>query len=201
MANDARVDAYIDKSPDLMKPILIHMRQLVHKASPEIIETIKWGAPFFEYKGLIGGMAAFKQHCAFNFMKRQLMKDVKIFDGNNLEAKGHLGKIISVDDLPEDDVMIGYIREAMKLNEDNVKVEKKKPGIKKDLVYPEAMMKALKGNAKASEVFNKMAYTHQKEYVDWISEAKTEATRNKRIVTMLEWLEEGKSRNWKYQNC
>ena len=185
---DLRIDTYIEKARPFAQPILNHIRKLVHQASPHITETIKWGAPFFEYKGLIGGMAAFKQHCAFNFMKRQLMKDVDIFDNNNNEGKGHLGRITSVGDLPADDVFIGYIREAMMLNEDNKKPEKKKPPVDKTLIYPHDMQAAFKANTKIAELFEGMSYSHKKEYVEWIAEAKTEATRNKRIATMMEWI-------------
>ena len=195
MNSDPRIDAYIEKAQPFAKPILIHLRKLVHQASPDITETIKWGAPFFEYKGLIGGMAAFKQHCAFNFMKRQLMKDVDIFDSNNRDAKGHLGKITSLEDLPDYEVMIGYIKEAVQLNEEEKRVDKKAAG-KKETAIPEEVKAAFQLDKKASDFFDMLPPSHKKEYIVWITEAKTEPTRNKRLATMMEWLAEGKRRDW-----
>lgn len=199
MTTDPRIDAYIEKAKPFARPILSHLRKLVHQASPDIVETIKWGAPFFEYKGLIGGMAAFKEHCAFNFMKRQLMKDVEIFDSNNREAKGHLGKITSLEDLPDDEVMIGYLKEAVQLNESEKKVAKKAPVEKKEVTMSDEIKTALKQNKTASQFFDSLPPSHKKEYLLWITEAKTEATRGKRIATMIEWLAEGKRYNWKYE--
>ncbi len=201
MTNDSRIDDYIEKAQPFARPILTHLRKLVHAASPDITETIKWGAPFFEYKGIIGGMAAFKQHCAFSLMKAKLMKDADQFTTNNSASMGQLGKLSSVTDLPPDDVFIRYIQEAVRLNEENIKVAKVKATSPKELVYPEQMTSALKTNVKAAEVFAGMNYSNRKEYVEWICEAKTDATRNKRLATMLEWLEEGKVRNWKYTKC
>ena len=199
MKSDPRIDAYIEQAQPFAKPILKHLRKLVHKASPDITETIKWGAPFFEYKGLIGGMAAFKQHCAFNFMKRQLMKDVDIFDSNNRDAKGHLGKITSLEDLPDDNVMLGYLKEAIQVNEDEKKVDKKATAVKQEMLIPGEIKAALQQNKAASDFFTSLPPSHKKEYIVWITEAKTEATRTKRLTTMLEWLQEGKRRDWEHQ--
>lgn len=199
MTTDPRIDAYIEKAQPFAKPILTHLRKLVHKASPYVTETIKWGAPFFEYKGLIGGMAAFKQHCAFNFMKRQLMKDVEIFDSNNRDAKGHLGKITSLEDLPDDDVMISYLKEAIQLNEDEKKPDKKTTAAKQEMSIPDEIKTALQQNKKASDFFAGLPPSHKKEYIVWITGAKTEATRSKRFSTMMEWLAEGRRRDWQSQ--
>ncbi len=197
---DARIDAYIEKSATFAKPILQHIRALVHQACPDATETIKWGMPFFEYKGIICNMAAFKNHCSLGFFKAGLMKSAAELQANNSEAMGHLGKITSLQDLPSDEVLTGYIREAATLNETGVKkATPKKTAEKKELVIPKEVTEALESNAEAKNTFNNFPYSHKKEYVEWITEAKTEATRTKRIATMLEWLEEGKSRNWKYE--
>ena len=131
---DKRVDAYISKSAEFAKPILIHLRDLVHAACPDIQETIKWGFPHFDYKGMLCSMASFKQHCAFGFWKTALMKDAKEMIGKNEYAMGHLGKIMSLKDLPPDKKIIAWIKEAVKLNDDDVKLpERKKPKQKKKL--------------------------------------------------------------------
>lgn len=128
--NDPRVDAYIAKSAEFARPILEHLRALVHKACPDVQETMKWSFPHFDYKGIVCSMASFKHHCAFGFWKASLMKDPhKILSSD--EAMGHLGKITSLNDLPSDRVMIAYIKEAAALNEAGVKVSRPKPAAKK----------------------------------------------------------------------
>jgi uncharacterized protein YdeI (YjbR/CyaY-like superfamily) len=196
---DKRVDNYILKSADFAIPILNHIRELVHGACPEVEETMKWSFPHFDYKGVMCSMASFKQHCAFGFWKASLMKDKTLLDNARSEtAMGHLGKITSLKDLPSDKKMIAYVKEAMKLNEAGVKVDKVKMA-KKDIPVPDYFAKALVKNKKAKKVFDEFSPSHRREYLEWITEAKTEVTREKRMATTLGWLEEGKSRNWKYQ--
>jgi Uncharacterized protein conserved in bacteria len=143
-------------------------------------------------------MASFKQHCAFGFWKQSLMEQGAF--PTEKTAMGSFGRITSVKDLPPDKVMTGLIRQAVELNEKGVKVVRK-PVEKKELVVPKDLTAALSKNKTAKATFDKFAYSHKKEYVQWIEEAKTEATRNKRLATTVEWLSEGKSRNWKYENC
>jgi uncharacterized protein YdeI (YjbR/CyaY-like superfamily) len=197
---DSRIDAYIAKSKGFAKPILEHFRKLVHKACPEVEETIKWGMPSFDYKGPYCMSPAFKEHCAIVFWKAQLMKDPTLVANAKSEtAMGHLRKIRSLKDLPTDKVLISYLKEAAKLNADGIKLPpKSKSKEKKELVVPDYFSKALRKNKKAAETFNNFSHAKKKEYVVWITEAKTEETRNKRIATALEWVSEGKSRNWKY---
>lgn len=205
---DPRVDAYIEKSAGFAKPILKHIRSIVHQASPAITETIKWSMPFFDYKGTLCQMAAFKQHCAFGFWKASRLSDphhlLKIGDD---AGAGSFGRINTLADLPSDEVLIEYIQEAMRLNEDGVKgtmrAEKPKPKSadeKKEIAVPEEFINLLDANPDAEANFNKFSTSKQNEYLAWFAEAKTEATRSKRIQQALEWIVEGKSRNWKYQN-
>jgi len=197
---DPRVDAYIEKSADFAKPVLTHLRKLVHKASPNISETVKWGMPAFDYKGIVCGIAAFKEHCTFGFWKQSLLD----YDGFSTEktAMGSFGRITSKKDLPPDDVLIKLVQQAVELNEKGVKVQKAKPAAsKKELVIPDYLTAALKKNKAAKTTFENFPYSCKKEYVQWITEAKTEPTREKRLATTIEWLSEGKRRNWKYENC
>lgn len=195
---DPRIDAYIEKSADFARPVLVHLRKLIHAACPDVTETLKWSMPSFEYKGILCGFAAFKAHCTFGFWKQSLMESDAF--PRNKTAMGSFGRITSLKDLPSDKVMIGLIHQAMELNEKGVKV-KKPPAAKKDLVVPDDLNKALTKNKKARAQFDKFSYSHKKEYVEWITEAKTEPTRLKRLATTIEWLAEGKSRNWKYEKC
>jgi|SRR6185369_12507777 len=196
---DPRVDAYIEKSADFAKPILNHVRKLVHKASPEISETVKWSMPAFEYKGLVCGIAAFKNHCAVGFWKEKLLEQSAF--PKTKTAMGSLGKITSKKDLPPDDVIIKLVQQAVELNENGIKVPKKAAAPKKELVIPDYLTAALKKNKAAQKTFENFPYSCRKEYVEWITEAKTEPTREKRLATTIEWLAEGKRRNWKYENC
>ena len=145
-------------------------------------------------------MAAFKQHCAFGFWKASIMKDPnKIMQIKDRGAMGHFDRITTVKDLPADKIMIAYIKEAVQLNEKGIKLPAKTKTTQKEIVVPSDIIAALKKNTKAKKVFEAFSPSHQKEYIEWITEAKTEPTRIKRLNTMLEWWEEGKDRNWKYK--
>ncbi|MBK6731845.1 MAG: YdeI/OmpD-associated family protein [Bacteroidetes bacterium] len=196
------IDAYIDKAEEFAKPVLNHLRKLVHTACPDVEEKIKWGFPNFIYKKeILCSMAAFKNHCAFTFWKAALMKDnKKILEISGKTAMGHFGKITSLQDLPSDAIIKSYIKEAMALNDADVKLPKTKKVIAETkLIIPEYFQKRLNKNKIAKATFEKMPPSHKKESLEWITEAKTETTREKRISTTLEWLEEGKSRNWRYE--
>lgn len=197
---DPRVDAYISKSQEFAKPILEHFRDLVHKVCPDAEETIKWGIPSFDYKGPYCMIAAFKQHCAVIFWKASLMKDARLIANAKSEVSmGHLRKIRSIKDLPKDKVLISYLKEAAKLNKEGAKLPPRSKA-KKELAVPESFSKAIKKNRKATETFKNFSHSKKKDYVDWVTEAKTDETRKKRIATSIEWLAEGKQRNWKYIN-
>ena len=196
---DPRIDAYIEKSADFAKPVLTHIRELVHKACPEIQETMKWSFPHFDYKGMVCSMASFKQHCAFGFWKQSLLEQ-DAFPAEKT-AMGSFGRIASVKDLPPDKVMIDLIHQAVELNEKGIKIAKKPAATKADVVVPKDLTAALAKNKNAKTTFEKFSPSHKREYVGWIEEAKTEATRNKRLATTIEWLSEGKSKNWKYEKC
>lgn len=199
-AKDKRIDVYIAKAQPFAQPILKHLRKLVHEACPEVKETMKWSFPHFDYKGeMMCSMAAFKQHCAFGFWKASLMKVKKLVENAKSEtAMGHFGKITSLNDLPSDKTIIAYIKEAMNLNDNGIKMKKPVLKEKKELVIPSYFLAALKKNKKAYAVFEAFSYSHKKEYVEWIAEAKKEETREKRIATAIKWIAEAKGRNWKY---
>lgn len=193
------IDSYINSAAEFAKPILTHLRQLVHKACPEVQETIKWGFPHFDYKGILCSMAAFKNHCAFGFWKSSIMNDkAKVMSVNDRGAMGNFERITSLSDLPSDKILLSYIREAMSLNEGDVKMVRKKKAPAKDVAIPSDLVKALKTDSKARGTFENFSHSHKREYVEWIEEAKTDITRQKRIVTAIEWMADGKSKNWKY---
>ncbi|NUO64422.1 MAG: hypothetical protein HOQ11_14090 [Gemmatimonadaceae bacterium] len=197
---DARVDAYIARSAEFARPILEHLRALVHEACPEVQETMKWSFPHFMYDGMLCSMAAFKQHCAFNFWKGAL-----IFDGErDREAMGQFGRISKLADLPPKKVLAGYVKKAMALNDEGATVPKvRKPGLERSTVPdapPADLAALLKKHAKARATFDRFPPSHRREYIQWITEAKRPETREKRLAQTIEWLAEGKSRNWKYES-
>lgn len=200
------VDAYIAKSAEFARPILKKIRTLFHKACPQAEEAMKWGAPSFIYHGLLGGMAAFKNHATWGLWRCKEHSDpLGLFKD---KCSGNFNsKLTSVKDLPSDKVMIAYIKEAMKLNEAFEAGERKGPAKKagrKDpnsIKPPADLVAAMKKNKKALAAYEGFAYSHRKEYVEWITEAKREETRKQRIATAIEWMAEGKSRHWKYANC
>ena len=193
---DPRVDAYIARSAEFARPILTHLRAVVHAACPEVEETLKWSAPSFMYKGMLCGMAAFKEHCIFGFWKGSLIKGVGGRDSD--EAMGNYGRIGSVADLPSKKALTGFIKEAMRLNDEGIKVVRKKPGSRKPLPVPPDLAAALRKNPKARATFEGFSPSHRREYLEWITEAKGEETRRRRLETAVGWMAEGKARNWKY---
>ena len=199
---DERIDVYIANAPDFAQPVLTHLRKLVHIACPEVEETIKWGMPHFDYKGsILCSMASFKQHCTFGFFRAALMDDPHgILKEIGKTAMGSFGKLYGKEDLPSDKIIKEYIREAMRINETYHKapsVRKNEP--KQRLVVPDDFASALKKNKTADKAFQSFSPAARNEYIEWITEAKTEATRGKRMTTALEWIAEGKTRNWKYK--
>lgn len=200
-ATDPRVDAYIENAEDFAKPILRKLRKLVHEACPDSHETIKWSFAAFDYKGPFCSMASFKEHCTFGFWKASLMEDPSgILEEKKGQGMGSLGRIGSEADLPPDDVIIGLIQQAKKLNDDGVKLPPR-PRVIDDtpLKIPEDFSIALALNILAQNHFDQFSAGKKKEYILWITEAKADDTRKRRIETALEWISEGKSRNWKYE--
>lgn len=206
MHYDPRIDAYIAKSADFSKPIMEHLRQLIHEACPDVEETIKWGMPSFEYKGILCGFAAFKQHCTFGFWKHAILAEKhQMLKESEKTAMGSFGKMTSMKDLPSDKVLKMLIKDAMKLNEDGVSVPKqgRKTGepTKPAIPEPDYFTKTLSKNKKAKQTWEAFSPSCRREYLEWITEAKTELTRDKRLTQTMEWLAEGKKRNWKYEKC
>lgn len=191
---DPAVDAYIAKSADFARPILEHLRTVVHAACPKAEESIKWRCPHFIYHGaMLCSMAAFKQHCSFGFWHR-----TDVVGDAAQEGMGQFGKIVSVKDLPAKKILTGYIGKAMAMIDAGIKKPRPKATPKPPLKLPTDFAALLKKHPAARKHYEDFSPSAQREYIDWVTEAKTEATRQKRITTALEWLAEGKHRNWKY---
>jgi len=198
VTRDKRVDAYIAKAPEFAQPLLTELRARVHASCPDVVETIKWRMPSFEYKGILAGMAAFKKHAVFGFWKHNL---VVADDSKANMAMGSFGKLTELEQLPKKAEFARLVKKAMKLNDDGVKAVRNKTAKKKPITMHPALKKALAANKKAREHFEAFPPSHQREYMEWIQDAKAEETRERRLASTIEWLSEGKSRNWKYEKC
>ncbi len=186
---DARIDAYIAGVGDFAKPILNRIRKLVHKACPQVEETIKWNAPFFVHKGILIATPAFKRHCALIFWKGKLILG---------KERTKFRRLTSLADLPADKILLGYIRKAVELNEAGIKVTVRRTK-KKEVVVPDYFLAALRKNPKARAVFENFSPSHRREYVEWITSAKLEETRARRMEKAIKTLAQGKSRNAQYR--
>lgn len=189
---DPRVDAYIARSAGFARPVLKHIRKLVHSVCPDVRETIKWSAPFYEHKGILLATPAFKQHCAIVFWKGRL-----IFGKGDQRKK--LRRLTSLADLPGNKTLTGYVKQAVALNDAGVGTPRRRPQARKKLAVPDYFQSALKKNTKALATFGNFSPSCQREYVEWISEARRVKTREQRLKTAIQWLAEGKPRNWKYR--
>jgi len=192
---DPRVDAYIERAAAFAQPILTELREREHRSCPDCDEAIKWGMPSFLFQGrILATMAAFKQHCAFGFARGKEV--VKEAEGG---AMGDFGRISTLADLPGKREFGAMVKQAMALA---AAPAKRQPAVRKPPPeVPAALVAALKANAQARQGFESLAPGQQREYCDWIAEAKQEATRDRRLAQAIEWLAEGKTRHWKYQNC
>jgi uncharacterized protein YdeI (YjbR/CyaY-like superfamily) len=193
---DPRVDAYIRKSAPFAQPILARIRETVHASCPGVEETMKWNFPHFLYKGMLCGMASFKQHAALGFWKGALVTG----GPRSVDAMGHFGRLTQLSDLPSKTALAAYVRKAVALNEGGVKAPRAaKKRAPTTVEIPAPLVAAFKTDRKAQAGFEAMSPSHKREYVEWITDAKSEETRQRRLAQAIEWMAEGKSRNWKYQ--
>jgi len=190
------VDAYIAKAAEFARPILKQIRAAFHKGCPALVERLKWGMPSFEYKGLMGGMAAFKAHVSWGFWRQKELPDPYNIFGREGMMGG--GKLTRLAELPQQKILVEYVQAAARLNDAGPakrNLKKPKPPIK----VPDYFLRDLRKNKKALATFEGFSPSHRREYVEWITDAKQEATRERRIKTAIEWLAKGKSHNWRYE--
>jgi hypothetical protein len=194
---DARIDAYVAKSAEFARPVLEHLRAVVHAACPTVEETVKWGMPFFMHHGVLCSMASFKQHCAFGFWKGSLVIGG---DGKSAEAMGQFGRITKLSELPSRRTLAALVKRAMALNEAGVpSPARSKPRRADRPKPPDDFLRALKMNRKARTHYEVFSPSHQREYIEWVEAAKRPETRAQRLARSIEGLSEGKSLNWKYE--
>ena len=195
-SRDKRIDAYIAKAAPFARPILTHIRGVVHTACPDVEESLKWGAPAYLHHGILCITAAFKAHCGLVLWRAPLIVGAE----KSRDARGHFGRITSVKDLPSKGVLVGLLKQAVKLNESGARTsqratpKKKKPPVR----TPADLAAGLRKSAKARAEWEEFSPSMKREYIDWITEAKRPETRAERLKTTLQWVAEGKQRNWKY---
>ena len=194
---DPRVDAYIAERAEFARPILHHVRAIVHRACPDVVETLKWSMPSFLYKGeILASMSAFKTHAAFGFWQGE-----EVTGRSGHGAMGSFGRLASLADLPPDADIEAMVAKAMALRDDGVKRARPLKHPRPAMAPPDDLIEALDGNPAAAATFAGFPSGQQREYVDWITEAKRPETRAKRLAQAVVWMAEGKRRNWKYENC
>jgi uncharacterized protein YdeI (YjbR/CyaY-like superfamily) len=198
MKTDPRIDAYIDRQAAFAQPILRHLREMLHEACPDCEETLKWSSPSFMYKGkILAGFAAFKAHATFGYWSGSQVLEA---DPKQASAMGQFGRLTSLDDLPPRAALIDLTRKAMKLVEEGVKPVRDKHK-KPPFSVPQDLRAAIDAVPAAKATFDAFPPSCQREYAEWVTEAKRDETRARRLAQTVEWLAEGKRRNWKYENC
>ncbi|PYU00696.1 MAG: hypothetical protein DMG34_19160 [Acidobacteria bacterium] len=202
---DPRVDLYIEKAAPFAQPVLTHLRNLVHQACPRATESVKWGMPFFLQQGIVlCHMAAFKQHCAFGFWGPEMKKVLATGGLVSSKAMGSLGRITGLRDLPADRLLLRYMSQAAEFVESGQRkksIDRKPKAAKPHLRVPVELSAALKKNKLAAKAFERFSPSCRREYVEWIWAAKRQETKERRVAQAVEWIAQGKSRNWKYENC
>jgi uncharacterized protein YdeI (YjbR/CyaY-like superfamily) len=203
--SDPRVDMYIEKAAPFAQPVLTHLRNLVHQACPRATESVKWGMPFFLQQGIVlCHMAAFKQHCAFGFWGPEMKKVLATGGLVSSKAMGSLGRITGLRDLPADRLLLRYMCQAAEFVESGQRkksIDRKPKAAKPHVRVPVELSAALKRNKLAAKAFESFSPSCRREYVEWISAAKRPETKERRVAQAVEWIAQGKSRNWKYENC
>jgi uncharacterized protein YdeI (YjbR/CyaY-like superfamily) len=200
-----KVDAYIEKAQPFAKPILVHLRKLIHAGCPEVEETIKWSFPFFEYHGIIlCNMSAFKAHCRFGFWGLEIGAVLRKAGVVGKGGANSFGNITSVASLPPEKKIIDWVAQAAALIESGQEKSPiaARPRNAKPASAPKTppdFNRALGKNKKAAAAFAAFSPSCRREYIDWILDAKRAETREQRIATAVDWIAEGKQRNWKYQ--
>lgn len=194
---DPRVDTYIAKAAPFAQPVLKYLRELVHEVCPDTEETLKWSMPSFLHGGrILCGIAAFKQHCSFWFWR-----GMNLSDADGRDGMGAFGRITSRKDLPSKKALVAHLKKAIEFCEAGAKFARPHAAPKPPPEAPEDLLAALKKNRKACNTYESFGPGAKREYVEWICEAKRDATRAKRLAQAVEWMAEGKQRNWKYMNC
>jgi uncharacterized protein YdeI (YjbR/CyaY-like superfamily) len=188
---DRRIDAYIAKQQDFARPIITYVRDVMHEACPDIEEDLKWNSPAFMYQGaILAGCAGFKQHVQFGFWKHDAVVGKR--DGMGF------GKVTRIEDLPSRKQLLVHVKKAMKLQDSGAKSPLMARQKRKPIAMQADLAAALAKNKKAKAVFDDFSPSHQREYLEWITDAKGEDTRARRVKQAVEWMSQGKPRNWKY---
>jgi hypothetical protein len=203
--HNAQVTAYAAAMPAYAQPIFAHLRALIHTTCPDTDEAIKWSIPHFERDGdYLCIFAASPGHASFTFYKQQLMSDPRLRDNLNLPAiKRFMGRLTSLSDLPDDATLAAMLQEAADLNARGVRLPDRAPKTPPVIDMPSAVATAvataLAANPAAQAVWDAKSAAWRKDYLVWITAAKTDPTRDARIAEALDWIADGKARFWKYQ--
>ena len=193
---DPRINEYIARSQAFATPILRRIKAIVHAGCPDVEETLKWGTPSFSYRGILCGRASFKAHCVFGFWKSELLAErFQSSKESAGEAMSQFGHLKTVKELPSRTTMLRLVRLAAQLNEGGIKsAAPPKTALPKAVRAPADLLAALQNNARARAGYDNLSPSQKREYIEWITEAKRDETRKRRVATAVEWLAEGRIR-------
>lgn len=180
------IDNYLISKEPFANEINSILRELIHKAFPEVVEDWKWGTPVFQRNELVCGFAGFKKHVSLHFFKGAYMSDRHgLFTDDCSAQHSRTIKYASKKDI-DTNKLTDYLKEAF--DQSGVPL-KKATAVKKEFVVPELLLQALDKNTLAKKNFKNMANTYRKEYAQHISDAKRESTRLRRLEKVIQNLE------------
>ena len=190
----ALIDEGISKLEPFAQVICKRLRKLILSSDPEMIEDWKWG-PNYYLNGMVCGYWGFKKHVSFVFFQGLLLKDKKkILQENPGNVHNRHIKFTDVKQI-DDNVILEYLFEAIDNNRKGLKITETKD---KTIIVPEDVEKQFK-KAKVLAYFDSIAFSHRKEYIQWIESAKKVETRTKRIEQAIEKLMDKQGLNDKYK--
>lgn len=181
---------YIEQMPDFAQKICKKLRSIILKADPAIREDWKWG-PNYNCNGMVCGYGGFTQHVKFTFFNGSEMKDPKhIFNhcvNNEFSRSIKYTDVLQIDEK----TLTSYIRESIEINKNGFKRIVKN----KTVELPEFLEKRIRKNKAAFTFFDNLSYGYKKDYVEWVTTAKREETRDERIEKLIKKCEMGKKMN------
>jgi hypothetical protein len=195
-----QINQYMAELPEWQRRMLVRLRQLIHEAAPEVEEAWRWDKPHFDNAGIMVGLCAFKEHVAVWFHKGALLKDTKkLFEATaRTEEKGMRAYKLHEGDKINEAAFLDLVKQAVAVNDKGTKLREAKP-TKKALVVPEDLEQVLRKDPTAWANWEAFPVGHRRAYVEWVTDARQEETRKRRIAQSLEKIREGEQQEERHQ--
>ncbi|MCB0792148.1 MAG: DUF1801 domain-containing protein [Flavobacteriales bacterium] len=200
MIETERINSHIAEQDEWKRRLMVRLRQLIHQVDPGIEETWRWNGPHFDRNGIMLGMSAHKTCVSIWFHKGALLKDPRrLFEPlEKDEAKGMRVYKLKESDAIDEKAFTELVKQAVKLNEDGVKLSEAKPA-RKTLVVPPELESVLKKDQHAMTNWEGFSYSKKKDYIEWVTDAKREETRKRRIAQAFQLIRDGLALNERYE--